>query len=51
LARKTAKDKMINALQKAWQKMTPAAQTMARELPYADSEKSLLREALKLGEK
>ena len=46
LARKTAKDKMINALQKAWRKMTPAAQAIARELPYADSEKALLEEAL-----
>ena len=46
LAAKTADDKMINALQKAWKKMTPAARKLATELSYRPREKALLDEAL-----
>ncbi len=46
LASKTAEDKMINALQKAWKKMTPAAQALALQLPYSQREKQLLDQAL-----
>lgn len=46
LARKTAEDKVINALRKSWQKMTPAAQAEALKLSYAQNEKSLLDKAL-----
>lgn len=47
LAAKTAEDKTINALQKSWQKMTPAARAEALKFEYADREKSLLERALK----
>ena len=47
LARKTAEDKMINALQKAWRKMTPAAQSLALKLSYSPQHKALLEKALK----
>src|SRR5207253_551476 len=33
LAAKTTHDKMINALQKTWKKMTPSARAIALELP------------------
>ncbi len=46
LARKTSDEKMINALQKAWKKMTPAARNFALELSYPPKEKSLLDHAL-----
>jgi hypothetical protein len=46
LARKTAEDKVINALRKSWQKMTPAARAEALKLPYAETEKALLSKAL-----
>ncbi|SPE61673.1 conserved hypothetical protein [Verrucomicrobia bacterium] len=46
LASKTTEEKMINALQKAWKKMTPAAQTFATQLVYAPREKALLNRAL-----
>ena len=46
LAAKTSDDKMINALQKAWNKMTPAAQQFALKLSYPPREKSLLDRAL-----
>ena len=46
LASKTSDDKMINALQKAWKKMTPAARKLATELSYRPREKALLDEAL-----
>ena len=46
LARKTGDEKMINALQKAWKKMTPAARDLALELSYPPREKSLLDRAL-----
>ena len=47
LARKTADDKMINALRKAWKKMTPAAQAQGLNLPYAPPHRALLETALK----
>ncbi len=47
LATTTAEDKTINALQKSWQKMTPAARTEALKLNYGEREKALLERALK----
>ncbi len=47
LAGKTSEQKIIGALQKAWQKMTPAAQALARELPYGPRERDLLERALR----
>ena len=47
LAARTAEDKTINALQKSWQKMTPAGRTEALKLNYAEREKALLDRALK----
>ena len=47
LAARTAEDKMINALQKAWKKMTPAAHELAKKLCFAPKEKALLEKALK----
>ena len=47
LARKTADDKVINALQKSWKKMTPAAQAQAKAIAYAPHERELLERALK----
>jgi len=46
LADKTADDKMINALQKSWKKMTPAAREQALHLSYGPREKALLERAL-----
>jgi len=46
LARKTAEDKMVTALQKAWKKMTPAAQSLAQTLSYGNRERALLEKAL-----
>ena len=46
LAAKTAEDKVINALRKSWQKMTPAAQAHAMKLSYGEMEKALLNKAL-----
>jgi len=46
LASKTTDEKMINALQKAWKKMTPAAQKLAQELNYNPRETELLNKAL-----
>jgi len=46
LAAKTTDDKMINALQKAWKKMTPAAREQAMKLSFGSQEKSLLERAL-----
>jgi hypothetical protein len=50
LASKTTDDKMINALQKAWKKMTPAGQALALTLSYSPSERVLLEQALKPAE-
>lgn len=47
LASRTAEDKTINALQKSWQKMTPAARDEALKLNYGEREKTLLERALK----
>ena len=47
LARKTADDKVVNALQKSWKKMTPAAQAQAKAIAYAPREQELLQRALK----
>ena len=46
LAAKTAEDKIINALQKSWKKMTPAARDNAMKLRFGTREKSLLERAL-----
>jgi hypothetical protein len=46
LASKTAEDKMINAIQKTWKKMTPAAQQHALALPFGAGEKQLIERAL-----
>jgi hypothetical protein len=46
LARKTAEDKIINAVQKTWQKMTPAAHEHALALPLGPEEKRLIQRAL-----
>ena len=46
LAAKTAEDKIINAIQKSWQKMTGAAQAEALKLNYGLREKNLLERAL-----
>ena len=46
LAARTAEDKMINAVQKTWKKMTPAARDHALRLPYGPREKALLDRAL-----
>jgi len=45
LAKKTTDEKMINALQKAWKKMTPAAHKIAQELSYSPRERELLDKA------
>jgi Domain of unknown function (DUF4202) len=46
LARKTSEDKMVNALQKSWKKMTPAAHALALQLPFSSAEKALVEKAL-----
>ena len=46
LAAKTPDDKIINALQKSWQKMTPAAHAHPLQLPYGTKEKRLIERAL-----
>ena len=51
LASRTAEDKMINALQKAWKKMTPAAQAQALKLSYTPHQQALLERALKPAER
>lgn len=47
LASKTSDEKMINALQKSWNKMTNAAKQHALLLNYSDKQKELLKSALK----
>lgn len=47
LAAKTAEDKIVNALKKSWQKMTPAGRAEALKLNYGAREKALLERALK----
>ena len=46
LAAKTADDKMVNALQKSWKKMTPAAREQAMKLNYGPREQALIERAL-----
>jgi hypothetical protein len=46
LAAKSTEDKVINALQKSWAKMTPTARDLALGLSYTPSEKALLDKAL-----
>lgn len=46
LASKTSDDKVINALQKSWKKMTPAAHAAALKLPFGPREKALVDRAL-----
>jgi len=46
LASRTAEDKVINALRKSWNKMTPAAQAEALKLSFGPREQSLLNKAL-----
>jgi hypothetical protein len=46
LARKTAPDKIVNAVKKTWQKMTPAAHQQAFMLPLGPEEKRLIQQAL-----
>ena len=50
LASKTSEDKMINALQKAWQKMTPAGRAQALQLCYSPQQQVLLDKALRSAE-
>ena len=46
LAAKTSDEKVINALQKSWKKMTPAAREWALKLSCWPREKALLDRAL-----
>ena len=47
LAAKADDEKLINALQKSWKKMTPTAHAEALKLNYGEREKSLIDRALK----
>jgi len=47
LAKKSTDDKVINALQKSWKKMTPLAREQALRLSYSPREKELLDRALR----
>jgi hypothetical protein len=46
LAEKTDADKVVNAVQKSWKKMTPAAQAAALKLSYHPRESELIQRAL-----
>ena len=46
LAAKTEAEKVVNALQKSWKKMSAAGQAAALKLPFAPREAELLRQAL-----
>ena len=46
LAAKSEDEKMINALQKSWKKMTPTARAEALKLNYGPREKALIEKAL-----
>lgn len=46
LAARTAEEKIINALRKCWNKMTPAGHAEALKLSYAPHERALLEKAL-----
>jgi hypothetical protein len=47
LAARTSEDKVVNALQKAWRKMSPAARDLASGLAYAPRQQALLARALR----
>jgi hypothetical protein len=47
LAAKSTEEKVINALQKSWAKMSPAGRAEALKLNYRPQEKELLEKALK----
>lgn len=49
LARRMDEDKLVNALRKSWNKMTPAARDRAMQLPLGDKEKTLIDRALASG--
>ncbi len=46
LADRTADDKLVNALKKSWQKMTPQAREQARLLHFGPREQALFKQAL-----
>ena len=46
LAEKTSEEKMVNALQKSWKKMTPQARALAQQLSYSPRQQALLAKAL-----
>ena len=46
LARKTAEDKLINAVRKSWEKMTETARDRALALPLGLAERRLIEHAL-----
>jgi hypothetical protein len=46
LAARTSEEKMINALQKTWKKMTPLGHDHALKLSYGEQEKALIEKAL-----
>jgi hypothetical protein len=46
LSEKTSDEKIVNALQKSWKKMTPRARVLARELAFSPRQQSLLTKAL-----
>jgi uncharacterized protein DUF4202 len=46
LAEKTSEEKMINALQKSWHKMTSQARALAQQLAYSPRQQALLAKAL-----
>jgi hypothetical protein len=46
LAAKATDEKMVNALQKAWKKMTPQAQALGKTLAYGPREGELLQRAV-----
>ena len=47
LASKTTEEKMVNALQKSWKKMSPAGHALALKLSYTPRLQALLEQALK----
>jgi hypothetical protein len=49
LAARTDEDKIINAVQKTWKKMTEQGRARALELPFGEKEKGLIEKALAAG--
>lgn len=47
LAHRTAEDKIVNALRKSWNKMTPLGQAEALRLSFSPQEMALLNQALR----